>query len=231
MHRTTQNNWRWFNICALSFLKKNGYAIDDDLLKSHLLWIASYHAGNGWYLEQSYNYYTISLFVVYGTIWNRTFGDQYYPEIAALLERSFEELMKTYANFFGRNGYINMWARSICYRLWISGGFPVSFMLKAGPALDAGWATRLCSGSILQFLGREDFFENDIPSLGFYGHREFAIRLFWEQDLFPPRLAKNSPCHTVRMAQRRRQVSTVDRLPERLRDAALRRSAVRFLPG
>ena len=70
-HRTTQNNWRLFNICALSFLKKHGYAIDDDLLKSHLMWITSYHAGNGWYLEQSYNYYTISLFVVYGTIWSR----------------------------------------------------------------------------------------------------------------------------------------------------------------
>ncbi len=88
-HRTTQNNWRLFNICALSFLKKNGYAIDDDLLKSHLMWIASYHAGNGWYLEQSYNYYTISLFVVYGTIWSRAFGREHYPEIAAVLEKSF----------------------------------------------------------------------------------------------------------------------------------------------
>ena len=175
-HRTTQNNWRLFNICSLSFLKKQGYAIDDELLKSHLLWIASYHAGNGWYLEQSYNYYTISLFVVYGTIWNRAFGDEHYSEIAAVLEQSFEELMKTYANFFGRDGYINMWARSICYRLWISGGFPVSFMLKSGPAMDAGWARRLCSGSLLQFTAREDFYENDIPTLGFYGHREFAIQ-------------------------------------------------------
>jgi len=175
-HRTTQNNWRLFNICALSFLKKNGYPIDDELLKSHLLWIASYHAGNGWYLEQSYNYYTISLFVVYGTIWNRAFGDQHYPEIAAVLERSFAELMQTYANFFGREGQINMWARSICYRLWISGGFPVSFMLKSGPVMDAGWARRLCSGSLLQFTTREDFYENDIPSLGFFGHREYVIQ-------------------------------------------------------
>jgi hypothetical protein len=174
-HRTTQNNWRLFNICALSWLKLKGYEIDDDLLKSHLLWIASYHAGNGWYLEQSYNYYTISLFVVYGTIWNRAFGDKYYPEIAAVLEKSFDELFLTYPNFFGRDGYINMWARSICYRLWISGGFPVSFLLKSKP-LNPGWARRLCSGSLLQFLTRDDFFVNDIPALGFYGHREFAIQ-------------------------------------------------------
>jgi hypothetical protein len=177
-HRTTQNNWRLFNICALSFLKKNGYEIDDELLKSHLLWIASYHAGDGWYLEQSYNYYTISLFVVYGTVWNRTFGDEHYPEIAAVLERSFEELMKTYVHFFGRDGSINMWARSICYRLWIAGGFPISFLLQNGSPIDPGHARRLCSGSILQFLGREDFYHNDIPALGFYGHREFAIQSY-----------------------------------------------------
>jgi hypothetical protein len=175
-HRTTQNNWRLFNICALSFLKKHGYPIDDELLKSHLLWVASYHSGNGWYLEQIYNYYTISLFVVYGTIWNRAFGDEHYPEVAAVLEKSYNELFATYANFFGRDGYINMWARSICYRLWISGGFPVSFMLKSKPPIDPGWARRLCSGSILQFTTREDFYVNDIPALGFYGHREYAIQ-------------------------------------------------------
>lgn len=177
-HRTTQNNWRLFNICALSFLKKNGYEIDDELLKTHLLWIASYHAGDGWYLEQSYNYYTISLFLVYGIIWKRAFGDQHYPEIASVLEQSFGKMLQTYPLFFGRDGYINMWARSICYRLWISGGLPAAFMLKAAPPFDAGWARRLCSGSILQFVTRPDFFENGIPSLGFYGHREFAIQSY-----------------------------------------------------
>ncbi len=175
-HRTTQNNWRIFNIVTLSFLKKCGYPIDDELLKNHLLWVASYHSGNGWYLEQTYNYYTISLFIVYGTIWNRAFGDEHYPEIAEAIERSARELMKTYTNFFARDGYINMWARSICYRTWISGGFPVSFMLKGKSPLDPGWARRLCSGSLLQFVTREEFYENDIPTLGFYGHREYVLQ-------------------------------------------------------
>jgi hypothetical protein len=175
-NRTTQNNWRIFNIVTLSFLKKNGYDIDDQLLKDHLLWVASYHSGDGWYLEQTYNYYTISLFIVYGTIWNRTFGDEHYPEIAAVIENSAQDMMKTYPNFFARDGYINMWARSICYRTWVSGGFPVSFMLKDSQPLDPGWARRLCSGSLLQFVGRKDFYENGIPSLGFYGHREFVLQ-------------------------------------------------------
>lgn len=175
-HRTTQNNWRIFNIITLSFLKKYGYEIDDELLKSHLLWIASYHSGNGWYLEQTYNYYSISLFIVYTTIWNRTFGDEYYPEIAEIIERSAQQLMKSLPSFFGRDGYVNMWSRSICYRTWVSGAFPVSFMLKNPDLLDPGWARRLCSGSLLQFVTREDFYYNEIPSLGFYGKREYMVQ-------------------------------------------------------
>lgn len=175
-HRTTQNNWRIFNIMALSFLKKYGYEIDDELLKSHLLWVVSYHSGDGWYLEQTYNYYSISLFIVYTTIWNRTFGDKYYPEIAAIIEKSAVKLMESVTGFFARDGYINMWSRSICYRTWVSGAFPVAFMLKEASGLDAGWARRLCSGSLLQFVTKEEFFHNDIPSLGFYGTKGYMVQ-------------------------------------------------------
>ncbi len=175
-HRTTQNNWRIFNIITLSFLKKYGYEIDDELLKSHLLWVASYHSGDGWYLEQTYNYYSISLFIVYTTIWNRTFGDEHYPEIAAIIEESAQKLMESITRFFGRDGYINMWSRSICYRTWVSGAFPVAFMLKDKNLLDGGWARRLCSGSLLQFVTREEFYYNDIPSLGFYGQKEYMVQ-------------------------------------------------------
>ena len=175
-HRTTQNNWRIFNVITLSFLKKYGYEIDDELLKNHLLWVASYHSGNGWYLEQTYNYYSISLFIVYTTIWNRTFGDKYYPEIAGIIEKSAQKLMETLTGFFGRDGYINMWSRSICYRTWVSGAFPVAFMLKDTSLIDPGFARRLCSGSLLQFVTRENFYFNNIPSLGFYGQKEYMVQ-------------------------------------------------------
>lgn len=175
-HRTTQNNWRFFNIEMLSFLKKNGYEIDDDLLRSHLRWIASYYAGDGWYLEQNYNYYTISMYSVYETVWARAFGDRYWPEMAEVYEQNTRKLMQTFQHLFARDGYINMWSRSICYRLWVAGGFPVAFMLKEPHPLDPGFSRRLCSGAIQQFITREDFYENDIPSLGFYGHREYVLQ-------------------------------------------------------
>ncbi|MBN1984861.1 MAG: DUF2264 domain-containing protein, partial [Prolixibacteraceae bacterium] len=133
-------------------------------------------SGDGWYLEQTYNYYSISLFIVYTTIWNRTFGDEFYPEIAAIIEQSAQKLMESITSFFGRDGYINMWSRSICYRTWVSGAFPVAFMLKNKSLIDAGWARRLCSGSLLQFVTKEEFFYNDIPSLGFYGQKEYMIQ-------------------------------------------------------
>ena len=113
---------------------------------------------------------------MYLTIWNRAFGDEFYPEIAETIEKSAQELYKTYISFFARDGYVNMWARSITYRTWISGGFPVSFMLKGGSPLDPGMARRLCSGSLLQFVTREEFFENDIPSLGYYRHTEYVLQ-------------------------------------------------------
>jgi len=175
-HRTTQNNWRIFNIIALSFLCKYGYPVDRDLLESHLMWVVSYHSGDGWYLEQTYNYYSISLFIVYTTIWCRTFGDEYYPGIAAIIEKSACKLMESITSFFGRDGYINMWSRSICYRTWVSGAFPISFMLKEKSLLDPGFARRLCSGSLLQFVAREEFYYNDIPALGFYGHKEYMVQ-------------------------------------------------------
>lgn len=175
-HRTTQNNWRIFNITTLSFLKKNGYEIDDKLLKSHIQWVASYHSGDGWYLEQTYNYYSISLFIVYTTIWNRTFGDEYYPELSAIIEKSAQKLMESITSFFGRDGYINMWSRSIIYRTWVSGAFPIAFMLKEKNLIDPGFARRLCSGSLLQFVTKKEFFVNEIPSLGFYGQREYMVQ-------------------------------------------------------
>jgi len=175
-HRTTQNNWRFFNICMLSFLKLNGYKIDEDLMGDHLEWITSYHCGDGWYLEQNYNYYTISMYSLYQTVWARAYGDRYEPEVVQIFERNVQSLMQSFPYLFARNGYMNMWARSIVYRLWVAGGFPVSFMLQGASPIDPGWARRLCSGTLLQFIGNPEFFENDVPSLGYYRHAEYCLQ-------------------------------------------------------
>ena len=95
-HRTTQNNWRFFNIEMLSFLKLNGYEIDDKLLQEHLDWIVSYHAGQGWYLEQNYNYYTISMYALYETIWCRAYGWRFLPDVASFFEETVHKLLESF---------------------------------------------------------------------------------------------------------------------------------------
>lgn len=175
-HRTTQNNWRYFNIMMLTFLKLKGYPIDEDLLDSHLDHIMATYAGDGWHLEQNYNYYTVYVYHLYAIIWNRVYGDEHAPERAAVFESNYRKVMQSYPYFFGRDGYMNMWARSICYRLAFAGGMPLAFMAGQPSAIDAGWARRLCSGTLLQFVSRDDFWVNEVPSLGFYGHREYLLQ-------------------------------------------------------
>ena len=41
-------------------------------------------------------------------------------------------------------------------------------MMPRGKA-DPGRARRISSGSLMQFLGREDFLYQGVPTLGFYG--------------------------------------------------------------
>jgi hypothetical protein len=50
------------------------------------------------YLEQTFNTYSISLFMVYCTIWCRAFGDVHYPQIAAAIERCSTALLSTYVS-------------------------------------------------------------------------------------------------------------------------------------
>ena len=71
-------------------------------------------------------------------------------------------------------------------------------MLKEKPLLDPGFARRLCSGSLLQFVTREDFYDNEIPSLGFYGHREYMVQNYsCSASPFPDVSAIHLPWHCL----------------------------------
>ncbi len=173
---TLGHNWRYFNVCMLTFLKVQGYAIDDKLLKAHLLQLLSLYSGDGWYDDGHFDYYSIYVLSLYGIIWARAYGHRHEPEIAEAIERNATALLQSYPALFGRNGFVPMWARSIIYRLSAIAGFPMAFLMKHRPDVDPGWARRISSGALVQFATRDDFYENDIPSLGYYGHREFCIQ-------------------------------------------------------
>lgn len=166
---TVPQNWRLFNMLDLAFLYREGYPIDEEVMEDHTQAILGYYTGEGWYRDgQSFDYYSCWAFQTYTPIWNLWYGYEHMPDAAQRFEAHSCKLMETYPDFFDRNGFTNMWGRSSIYRNASTSAFAAHFLLK-NPIADPGLARRICSGSLLQFLQREDFLNDGIPNLGFYG--------------------------------------------------------------
>ena len=166
---TVPQNWRFFNLLDLAFLHMNGYAVDEEIMMDHASELLAYYAGDGWYRDgHSFDYYSCWAFQVYAPIWNVWYGYEHAPEMAARFEENANRLMATYPDMFDEAGHTNMWGRSCIYRFAATSPLDANFYLKH-PAVNPGLARRICSGSLLQFLSREDFYHDGIPTMGFYG--------------------------------------------------------------
>ena len=205
-NRTNAHNWRSFNLTMGTFLRLNGYPVDEGLMLDHLQGLLAYHAGQGWYRDLgSFDFYSAWAFQFYLPIWAAAWGYDHEAEAAAAVERRHAELMKTYPLMFGRDGRSLMWGRSIIYRCAASAALASAFLLRQTP-MDPGWARRIASGNLLQFLGREDAFADGVPTLGFY--RAFgpcvqgysaAASPFWLAKIFLAlALPSDSPFWTAR---------------------------------
>lgn len=166
---TVPQNWRLFNMLDLAFLNMEGYAIDAEIMREHAQAILAYYAGDGWYRDgHSFDYYSCWAFNVYAPLWNEWYGYEHEPYLAKRFEENSNALMRTYADFFDADGFTNMWGRSNIYRNAATSAFDGNMMLRDSKA-DPGLARRISSGSLMQFLGREDFLYKGVPTLGFYG--------------------------------------------------------------
>lgn len=166
---TVPQNWRLFNMLDMAFLHMEGYPIDREMMLDHAQEILSYYAGDGWYRDgHSFDYYSCWAFNVYAPVWNLWYGYENEPYLAAQFEEHSNKLMETYGDFFDRDGFTNMWGRSNIYRNAATSAFDGNMMLRHSTG-NPGLARRISSGSLMQFLGREDFLYKGIPTLGFYG--------------------------------------------------------------
>ena len=166
---TVPQNWRLFNMLDMAFLHMMGYPIQRDIMLDHAQAILDYYAGDGWYRDgHSFDYYSCWAFNVYGPIWNLWYGYENEPYIAAQFEEHSNKLMESYGDFFDRDGWTNMWGRSNIYRNAATSAFDGNMLLRNAKN-NPGWARRISSGSLMQFLGREDFLYKGVPTLGFYG--------------------------------------------------------------
>ncbi|MCR5294035.1 MAG: DUF2264 domain-containing protein [Lachnospiraceae bacterium] len=168
---TVPQNWRFFNLLDLAFLYMNGYPIDEEVMADHVSSLLSFYAEDGWYRDgHSFDYYSSWAFQVYAPIWNNWYGYEHMPEAARLFEERSNRLMETYPDFFDEDGHTNMWGRSGLYRFAAACPLDANLSLKH-PSIKPGLARRIMSGSLLQFLSREDFYVpgQGIPAMGFYG--------------------------------------------------------------
>ncbi len=166
---TVPQNWRLFNMLDMAFLYMNGYEIDENIMRDHAQNILHYYVGDGWYRDgHSFDYYSCWAFNMYTAIWNNWYGYEKEPYIAKRFEDNSNELMKTYPYFFDRDGFTNMWGRSGIYRNAATSSFDGNLLMR-NSSIDPGQARRICSGSLLQFLTRDDFLWEGVPTLGFYG--------------------------------------------------------------
>lgn len=167
--RTVAHNWRLFNMLILGFLHKEGYEVDEGIMRDHAQVILSYYVGDGWYRDgHRFDYYSPWAFQVYAPIWNSWYGYEKEPYIAGKIEEYSNKLMENYDGMFDRDAHVTLWGRSGIYRNAASAPYSANFLLK-NPAAKPGLARRINSGALLQFITKEEVFENGVPTLGFYG--------------------------------------------------------------
>lgn len=174
---TIDSNWRFFNIFVLSFFKERGYPIDEARLRENLERTLAAYRGEGWYNDSpAYDYYSMWAFQMYGPLWAHYYG-HLHPDLAARYLRNQADLVDNYPYMFARDGRMNMWGRSICYRF--ASVVPFSMLgLTGNTDADYGWLRRISSATLLQFLQCPGFLEDRVPTMGFYGPFAPAVQIY-----------------------------------------------------
>ena len=175
---TIGSNWRFFNIFVMSFFKDHGYAIKDDYLNELLQKSLDQYRGCGWYNDSpAYDYYSMWAFQMYGMIWAHYYGDKFNPEAERQFVDNFRDLVPNYPYMFAEDGKMNMYGRSITYRIATVVPFPLMGWLNDS-SINYGWMRRIASSTILQFLENPALMKDRVPTLGFYGAFEPAVQIY-----------------------------------------------------
>lgn len=175
---TIDSNWRFFNIFVISFFKDHGYAVKDDYLNELLHKSLERYRGCGWYNDSpAYDYYSMWAFQMYGMIWAHYYGDKFNPEAGRQFVNNFRDLVPNYPYMFAKDGKMNMYGRSITYRIATAVPFPLMGWLN-DPSINLGWMRRIASSTMLQFLENPSLMKDRVPTLGFYGVFEPAVQIY-----------------------------------------------------
>lgn len=174
---TIDSNWMFFNVFILSFFGQEGYQVDDDKLTGLLGQLLARYRGEGWYNDApAYDYYSMWAYQTYGPLWAHWYGESH-PEQARAFVDNEHDMAANYPYMFARDGRMNMWGRSICYRFVAAAPFS---MLEYGgfDDINYGWLRMIASSTLLQFITCPDFLENGVPAMGFYGPFAPCVQIY-----------------------------------------------------
>lgn len=175
---TIGSNWRFFNIFVMSFFKNQGYEVKDGYIDELLQKSLAQYRGYGWYNDSpAYDYYSMWAFQMYGMIWAHYYGEIFNPEAGRQFVSNFRDLVPNYPYMFAEDGKMNMYGRSITYRIAAAVPFPLMGWLN-DPSINYGWMRRIASSTLLQFLENPALMEDRVPTLGFYGAFEPAVQIY-----------------------------------------------------
>lgn len=174
---TIGSNWMFFNVFIMSFLKDQGYPVNEAYLEENLQKLLARYRGEGWYNDApAYDYYSAWAYQTYGPIWAHFFGKQY-PQYAAQFLKNEHDMVDNYPYMFSKDGKMNMWGRSIPYRFATTAPFPWLEYDTTGK-VNYGWMRRIASSTLLQFLEHPEFLENGVPTMGYYGEFAPAVQIY-----------------------------------------------------
>lgn len=175
---TINSNWMFFNVFILSFLKDQGYVVNEKYLESNLKKLLARYRGEGWYNDApAYDYYSAWAYQTYGPVWTEMYGKKQYPQLAKEFLENQRDMITNYPYMFNRDGKMNMWGRSICYRF--AAVTPLALLEYAQSCeVNYGWMRKIASSTLLQFLKSPEFLEEGVPTMGFYGPFAPAVQIY-----------------------------------------------------
>lgn len=166
-----RNNWRWFSVIVETFLKVEGAAYDAARIRGHLDAIRAFHVDAGWSRDlDKFDYYSAWSLQFYPVFWSLWDGDSD-PALRAEFTARSDRFLETFVHLFSRRGELPCWGRSPIYRFGAAAPLAVAFLGSSAPAVDPGFARRLASGALLQFVRRPEFLRDGIPTLGWLGEQ------------------------------------------------------------
>lgn len=175
---TIGSNWMFFNVFILSFLKDQGYQVNEEYLESNLKKLLERYRGEGWYNDApAYDYYSAWAYQTYGPIWAEMYGRKQFPQYAEQFLKNQQDMVPNYPYLFNKDGRMNMWGRSICYRFAATSPLGL-YEYAPGSQANYGWMRRIASATLLQFLEHPQFLEDGVPTMGFYGPFAPAVQIY-----------------------------------------------------